>query len=77
MSGIDLMHNLQDMEAPLPVIVLASNADVRQAVRALHLGAVDFIEKPFVDRVLLSHVRGALGLTEQPTKSRAGMPGTQ
>ena len=68
MSGIALMQHLKGQEVRLPVIVLASNANVRQVVRALQLGAVDFIEKPFVDQVLLARVRGALGLVDLPTE---------
>jgi two-component system, LuxR family, response regulator FixJ len=44
------------------VIVMASDADVPIAVRAMALGALDFIEKPFVDRALISRVKQALHL---------------
>lgn len=71
MSGIDLQQHLKDQGMCLPVIVLASNADVRHVVRALHLGALDFIEKPFVDQVLLARVRGALGPTDLPAETTA------
>ena len=43
-----------------PVIVMASDADVPMAVRAMLLGALDFIEKPFIDRVLIARVKQAL-----------------
>lgn len=64
MSGIDLQQRMKDQGVRLPVIVLASRADVRQAVQALQLGAVDFIEKPFVDQILLARVREALGFMD-------------
>ena len=69
MSGIDLQQHLKDQGMCLPVIVLASDAEVRQVVIAIHLGAIDFIEKPFVDQVLLARVRGALGLTDLPAET--------
>lgn len=60
MSGIDLQKALQERGIKYPVIVMATQADVRMAVRAMALGAIDFIEKPFVDRILLARVKQAL-----------------
>lgn len=60
MSGLDLLEHLQDEAIDLPVIVVASHGDVPMAVRALRAGARDFIEKPFVDRVLVESIRRAL-----------------
>lgn len=60
MSGLDLLEHLQDEAVDLPVIVVASHGDVPMAVRALRAGARDFIEKPFVDRVLVESIRRAL-----------------
>jgi two-component system response regulator FixJ len=59
-SGIDLQEALRRRGVNYPVILIASQADVRMAVRAMALGALDFIEKPFVGRLLLSRVKQAL-----------------
>ncbi len=59
-SGIDLQEALRSRGVDYPVIVLASQADVKMAVRAMALGAFDFIEKPFVSRRLLACVKQAL-----------------
>ncbi len=59
-NGIDLLKALRSRGVDYPVVMLASDADVGMAVTAMHLGAVDFIEKPFVDRVLIGRVRQAL-----------------
>lgn len=59
-TGIDLQEALRRRGVDYPVIVMASDADVPLAVRAMALGALDFIEKPFVDRVLISRVKQAL-----------------
>jgi two-component system response regulator FixJ len=64
MTGLELLEELESRAVKVPVIVLASRADVPTAVRALRRGAVDFIEKPFVDRVLTQRIREALGLTD-------------
>lgn len=60
MDGLELLERLRARGMRLPVIVLASCSDVPTAVRAMRSGALDFIDKPFIDRVLLNRVRQAL-----------------
>jgi two-component system response regulator FixJ len=60
MDGLELQRRLRDLDAGLPVIVMTGHGDVPLAVEALKAGAIDFIEKPFDDEVLLSAIRSAL-----------------
>lgn len=60
MTGIELIKELTMRGIRLPVIVITAHADVPMAVAALKAGAVDFIEKPFRDEVLLSSLKSAL-----------------
>jgi two-component system response regulator FixJ len=60
MSGIELLRRLRERGVRSPVILLGENSDIPTAVDAIHAGAVDFIEKPFIDRILLRRVRAAL-----------------
>lgn len=62
MDGLELLERLRARGRRLPVIVLASCSDVPTAVRAMRSGALDFIDKPFIDRVLLNRVRQALAV---------------
>jgi two-component system response regulator FixJ len=55
-----LQRRLKEMNVAIPIIVMTGHADVPLAVKAMKAGAVDFIEKPFDDNVLLSAVRVAL-----------------
>jgi two-component system response regulator FixJ len=64
MSGIDLLRRLKEMGIGLPVIVITGHGDVPLAVEAMKFGAVDFLEKPFDDDVLLASVRSALDRSE-------------
>jgi two-component system response regulator FixJ len=60
MDGLDLQARLIEKDVQLPVIFLTGHADVAKAVRAMKQGAIDFLEKPFDDEVLLSRVEYAL-----------------
>jgi two-component system, LuxR family, response regulator FixJ len=60
MSGLDLQADLVRRGAGLPTIIVTGHAEVPMAVRAVKAGAVDFIEKPFSDQLLLDRVRQAL-----------------
>lgn len=59
-DGLELQRRLRGLKASLPVIVMTGHGDMLLAVEAIKAGAVDFIEKPFDDEVLLSAVRSAL-----------------
>jgi len=60
MTGLQLQEELNARNNRLPVIVLTGHADVPIAIRAMKLGAYDFLEKPYSDDELLSCVKTAL-----------------
>ena len=60
MSGLELYERLHHRHATLPVIFITGHGDVPMAVDALKQGAVDFIEKPFSDRQMLSLIENCL-----------------
>jgi two-component system, LuxR family, response regulator FixJ len=60
LSGIDLLKRLKELGISTPVIVITGHGDVPLAVEAMKFGAVDFLEKPFDDEVLLQSVHSAL-----------------
>lgn len=60
LSGLDLQERLTALEAPLPIIFITGHGDIAMGVRAMKRGAVDFIEKPFQDQVLLDAIHAAL-----------------
>jgi two-component system response regulator FixJ len=60
MDGLQLQRRLADLKAGFPVIVMTGHGDIPMAVEAMKAGAIDFIEKPFDDEVLLSAIRSAL-----------------
>lgn len=60
-SGLDLLQEMRARSLQIPTIILASDSDVPTAVRVMRAGAIDFIDKPFVHRLLLKRVRQLLG----------------
>ncbi|MBX3499086.1 MAG: response regulator [Alphaproteobacteria bacterium] len=59
-DGLELQRRLRAQRVAMPVVVMTGHGDVALAVEAMKAGAVDFIEKPFDDEVLLSAIRTAL-----------------
>ncbi len=59
-DGLELQRQLNDRQIGLPIIVMTGHGDVPLAVEAMKAGAVDFLEKPFNDEVLLSAIRTAV-----------------
>jgi two-component system response regulator FixJ len=71
MSGLDLQAELARRGVELPTIVITGHAEVSMAVRAVKSGAIDFIEKPFSDQLLLDRVRQALEMDRQAREVRS------
>ncbi len=65
MSGLELQEHLVRRQIHIPVIIITGHGDVPMAVRAMKAGAVDFIEKPFNDELLLESIRKALAADER------------
>ncbi|MGF1613674.1 MAG: response regulator transcription factor [Gammaproteobacteria bacterium] len=60
MDGLSLQCQLKRRGITMPVIFITGHGDIPMAVRAVSEGALDFLEKPFRDEVLLEGVRQAL-----------------
>ncbi|MDH2903365.1 MAG: response regulator transcription factor [Actinomycetota bacterium] len=67
MTGVEVLTQLRQRDAALPVIVLTARAEVSDKVRGLELGANDYVTKPFSFAELLARIRATLRSTSQPT----------
>ena len=72
MSGIDLLKRLRQLKNDMPVIVITGHGDVPLAVEAMKEGAVDFLEKPFDDEIMLASIRSALAERATDVERQAG-----
>ncbi len=59
-NGLALQQIMLEREINLPIIVLSGHGDIPMAVTAMKNGAIDFLEKPFDDEVLIPLVQNAL-----------------
>jgi two-component system response regulator FixJ len=60
MDGLEFQERLTEDRIDAPVVIMTGHGDVRLAVRAMKAGALDFIEKPFDDGVILAAIRDAM-----------------
>ena len=60
MSGLELQRELAERAIELQVIILTGHGNVPVAVQAMKAGAVDFIEKPFNNELLLDRIQTAV-----------------
>ena len=70
MSGLELQEEVVRRHIDLPVIIITGHGDVPLAVQAMKAGAVDFLEKPFNDDLMLASIRRALEIGSR-ARSRA------
>ena len=60
MSGLDFQRRLAETGVQIPIIFVTAHGDVPMSVKALKLGAVEFLTKPFRDQDLLDAIQQAL-----------------
>ncbi len=64
-DGLDLVAAIQAERPSLPVAVITAHGSIETAIRALKLGAFDFVTKPVELQALRELVRHALGVHER------------
>lgn len=61
-SGIEVLQEVTDRGCELPVVFMSGMARVSEAVQALKLGSIDFVEKPFDVQQIAEVLRRAVDL---------------
>ena len=60
MSGLRVQETLMERGAPIPLIFITGYGEVEAAVQAMKAGAMDFLEKPFSEQMLLACIERAM-----------------
>ena len=77
MSGVELLRRLRAAGSLVPAIVITGHGDVQMAVEAMKHGALDFIEKPFSDDILIETIRRAVDLATTQGRGEATIAATR
>ncbi|WP_024298739.1 response regulator transcription factor [Methylomicrobium lacus] len=56
MSGLELQEELSKRDINIPIIFISGHAEVADSAKAFRAGAIDFLEKPFENSVLLERL---------------------
>jgi two-component system response regulator FixJ len=70
-DGFQVMAELEKRGIDWPIVVMTGHGEVPVAVRAMKLGAVDFIEKPFGEELLLASLDRAFALLQDRGEASA------
>jgi two-component system response regulator FixJ len=71
LDGLATLAKLQDRRVDAPVIMISGHGNIESAVRAIKIGAFDFIEKPFDENRLLASIRTAVEAGRRKTSDAA------
>ena len=77
MSGVELLRRLREAGSLVPAIVITGHGDVQMAVEAMKNGALDFIEKPFGDDILIDSIRRAVDFAATQGRNEAAIEATR
>lgn len=73
MTGLELQERMREQGIRIPTIVVTGHGDIPMAVQAVRNGALDFIEKPLDDRVLMASIQQALAVDAQQQADEEGL----
>ena len=75
-DGLELQRQLKVRKCGLPVVIMTGHGDVPLAVATMKAGAIDFIEKPFNDDILLSAIKAALERSRSASRGNSEVAAT-
>lgn len=69
-SGLELQDHFQRKSVRIPIIFLSSHSNVSIAVRTMKAGAIDFLEKPYDEQLLLDSIQKAMGIDRRTRETK-------
>ncbi len=74
-NGLDFQRQLADAGIQVPIIFVTGHGDIPMTVKAMKLGAVEFLTKPFEDQDLLDAIHQALDRDRQTRRHQSDIAG--
>lgn len=65
MSGLELQAHLAESSISIPIIFITGHGGVPESVKAIKMGAVDFLEKPFQPDALAAQIASAFEMDQE------------
>ncbi len=62
MDGVEILKRIRQKDAGTPVIIMSGHGNIEIAVKAMQIGAFDYLEKPILTGRLLNTVKNAMEL---------------
>lgn len=72
MDGLQVLEQVRQISPATKVVMLSCISDTRKVVRAMHLGAEDYLTKPFQPRDLVDVLNRSLETERSPKEAAAG-----
>ncbi|MDV6034147.1 MAG: response regulator transcription factor [Phycisphaera sp. RhM] len=70
LSGLDLQAEMASWDYIPPIIFVSGHGDIPMSVRAIKAGAIDFLQKPIKDQILLDRINEAIQIDKHARESR-------
>lgn len=69
-NGIDLLQDIKKLSPNLPVVIISGHANVDSSIKAVALGAYDFLEKPLSIEKMVNVINNALQVCQLEEENR-------
>lgn len=69
-GGLEMQERLEMLRVDAPIIFISGHGDVPMVVRAMRAGALDFLQKPFDEQLLLDRVQQAIAISARRRRER-------
>lgn len=69
-DGFETIARMQDRRSHFPIIMMSGKCEVRQAVQAMKMGAIDYLEKPCQPQALYAAVKAGLDQLKVTTQDQ-------
>jgi FixJ family two-component response regulator len=77
LSGLDFQRKLAESGVQMPIVFITGYGDIPMSVKAMKMGAVEFLTKPFRDQDLLDAIQQALERDRVARENRRGVADLQ